>query len=324
MPKIITQEDFVNSVRKIHGGSIDLSDAKYVNDSLKVKCKCNICGNIWSTKPQKLKIGHGCPVCGRKRIWEKRKDKTTTEKIVDRMKNVFNDYDFSNNESILTQKQKIKVSCPKHGEFETTADSILHGHGCRKCQYEKLKDSFSYDKDIFIKNAINAHGDYYDYRNVNYTNTDTLVRIICPKHGEFLQTPYKHVNCGHGCPRCSQSKLEEKISTLLKNNGLEFKQSYRASWLGLQHLDFFIPKLNIAIECQGEQHYKPSSFNGDKSEETLKKNFEVQIERDSRKMTLCKENNVRLIYFTDFKDAVENDVTFKDELKLVEELRKND
>lgn len=57
-------------------------------------------------------------------------------------------------------------------------------------------------KDTFINEAINVHGNRYDYSKVVYVNSTQKVCIICPKHGEFLQTPNSHLH-GHGCPKCS-------------------------------------------------------------------------------------------------------------------------
>lgn len=57
-------------------------------------------------------------------------------------------------------------------------------------------------RDDFIEKAKSVHGIKYDYTKVEYKNCDTKVCIICPEHGEFWQTPYKHLN-GQGCPRCS-------------------------------------------------------------------------------------------------------------------------
>lgn len=47
-----------------------------------------------------------------------------------------------------------------------------------------------------------VHGEKYDYSKVNLTRFDSKVCIICPKHGEFWQTPSKHLQ-GRGCPRCA-------------------------------------------------------------------------------------------------------------------------
>lgn len=60
-------------------------------------------------------------------------------------------------------------------------------------------------------------------------------------------------------------------------------------WLGRQRLDVFIPALNLAMEHQGEQHYRPvSAFGG---EEALKR----ATERDVNKRRLCQENGVHLV-----------------------------
>lgn len=45
----------------------------------------------------------------------------------------------------------------------------------------------------FIKRAKEVHGDKYDYSFVEYVNSSTKVKIICPKHGIFEQTPNKHL-----------------------------------------------------------------------------------------------------------------------------------
>ena len=52
----------------------------------------------------------------------------------------------------------------------------------------------------FIKNAIEIHGDKYDYSKVNYINAQTKVCIICSEHGEFWQTPHNHITNKAGCP----------------------------------------------------------------------------------------------------------------------------
>lgn len=60
-------------------------------------------------------------------------------------------------------------------------------------------------------------------------------------------------------------------------------------WLGRQRLDVFVPDLHLAIEHQGEQHYRAvDAFGG---ESALRRN----LERDALKRRLCKENKVHLI-----------------------------
>ena len=54
-------------------------------------------------------------------------------------------------------------------------------------------------KDEFINEVKIVHNDFYDYSKVNYINNKEKVIIVCPKHGEFLQSPNKHLT-GRGCP----------------------------------------------------------------------------------------------------------------------------
>lgn len=56
----------------------------------------------------------------------------------------------------------------------------------------------------FINKSILKHGEYYDYSFVDYIDAKTPVKIICPKHGEFEQTPDNHSR-GRGCSICGGS-----------------------------------------------------------------------------------------------------------------------
>ena len=58
-------------------------------------------------------------------------------------------------------------------------------------------------------------------------------------------------------------------------------------------LDFYLPDYNVAIECQGEQHFQPvEHFGGEKKLETMRK-------LDIKKYKLCEEHNIKLYYFSD-------------------------
>lgn len=57
----------------------------------------------------------------------------------------------------------------------------------------------------FIRRAREIHRDKYDYSKVEYKTTKIKVCIVCPKHGEFWQTPHQHL-LGSGCPRCKYNR----------------------------------------------------------------------------------------------------------------------
>ena len=84
----------------------------------------------------------------------------------------------------------------------------------------------------FLKRAREIHGGKYDYSKAKYMGSDTKVIIICPEHGEFLQTPHRHLT-GDGCPKCSLKRRADKrklpMETFLKraNEAHHYKYDYK-------------------------------------------------------------------------------------------------
>jgi hypothetical protein len=76
-------------------------------------------------------------------------------------------------------------------------------------------------------------------------------------------------------------------------------QHGRPKWLGKQHLDIYIPRYNIGIEFQGDQHFYPIEYFGGMS------SFIKNQERDKNKKQLCEQNNCHLIYVNPGYDKTE-------------------
>jgi hypothetical protein len=96
----------------------------------------------------------------------------------------------------------------------------------------------------------------------------------------------------------SETELFYRVKQLLPN--CEVIHHGKPLWLGRQHLDIWIPSLDIAIEYQGAQHFKAVDFFG--GEESFKRN----IERDSRKKQLCIDNRIHLVEIR-YDDIVSDD-----------------
>lgn len=54
----------------------------------------------------------------------------------------------------------------------------------------------------FVAEARRVHGNRYDYSKVEYHAVKVKICIVCPEHGEFWQTPEKHLQ-GRACPKCN-------------------------------------------------------------------------------------------------------------------------
>ena len=162
----------------------------------------------------------------------------------------------------INSQTKVCIICPEHGKFYVRPADYLRGYSCPKCSNIKRIKNLSLTQDEVIRRFHKVHDDKYDYSLVEYVNYDTKVKIICPIHGVFKMTPFNHIQ-GQGCPKCQSSHLEEEIKSFLNDNDIEFEQQKTFEWLKLKnhlYLDFYLPKYNKAIECQGIQHFKPIDF----------------------------------------------------------------
>jgi hypothetical protein len=96
-----------------------------------------------------------------------------------------------------------------------------------------------------------------------------------------------------GMPKVGEGWISEtELFYEIKNAFTEFDVIHhgRPEWLGRQHFDIYIPELNIAIEYQGQQHYKPIDYFGGQEA------FEQNKIRDKIKFDKCTEYNCTLIY----------------------------
>lgn len=161
----------------------------------------------------------------------------TTEDFINIAKSIHGDkYDYSK-VKYINQKSKIILICPIHGEFELEARyHILNNNiGCKKCVIELDR---KINKEKFIEKSKNTYNDKYDYSLVDYVNTKTKVKIICPEHGIFKQTPGGHrvsgcLKCGYQkTSKNQQSNTEEfinKAKKIHKNKYNYSKVSYKKS-----------------------------------------------------------------------------------------------
>ena len=288
----LNTEQFIERAKKIHGNKYDYSKTEYINSSTKVCIICPIHGEFWQRPTEHLR-GRGCKKCGDLSVGIKN-SRITTDEFIERAKKVHGDkYDYSKTEYISPRK-KICIIDKEFGEFWMMPYAHLNGQGCPSRRGEKISKANSKSKKKFIEDAIQIHGDKYDYSKVEYKGAFEKVCIICPKHGEFWQRPTEHLS-GCGCPICKSSHLEMEIKNWLDNNNVEYVYQYRNKIFGLQSLDFYLPKYNIAIECQGEQHFRPVKyFGGIKEYNKVKK-------LDKIKKEICDNNNIKLIYYVAIK-----------------------
>ena len=308
MPNKLTTDIFVQCAQEIHRDKYDYSNVNYIRSSIPVSIMCPKHGEFLQTPIHHLK-GAGCPLCANN-------VKNTKEQFIKKAKEIHGDkYDYS--KVIYTgNKNKVTIICPKHGEFYQSPNMHLRGRGCKQCRSEKLSVQFKMNTEQFIQKAKQVHGNKYDYSKVNYTDSQNHVCIICPKHGEFYQKPAVHLSKS-GCPLCKSSHMEIDVNNLLMSLNLQFNVHDRKTLNNGLELDFYIPSLNIAIECQGLQHFQIGGWGHKTIEERIQYLKEIQ-KRDNDKLNICKQNNITLIYYSNLNIVFPYDViTSIDELKQI-------
>jgi len=250
--------------------------------------------------------GQGCKKCGIDKLIESKRI-TTEDYIVSVKKKHNNYYDYSL-VKYVDGREKIKIICPIHGEFEQIAKTHLYGSKCPKCVNDNKKNIFLSNTDDFIKKSNINHNSYYNYDNVRYVDSLTKVKIICPIHGEFEQKPREHIQ-GKGCSKCStfNTKSEKEIVDFIKtelkiNNIIENDRKI----LNGKELDIYLPEHNLAIEFNGI-YYHSNVF--------VNKNYHLN------KTEECEKQGIQLLHIFEDEWIYKSDIVksiIKNKLGLTE------
>ena len=292
MSKKITTQNFISRAQKIHKKKYIYKKTKYIQSIVPVVITCPIHGDFLQTPHHHLE-GHGCKKCSDQRTGNSRA--MSLEGFVSKSNEVHS-YKYSYLKVVYTNaRTNVIITCPIHGDFEQLPCHHLKGHGCPQCSSERNANLKRFTTEQFIEKAVKTHGNKYDYSQVNYINSHTKVYIICPKHGQFQQTPSSHLS-GRGCKLCSESHGEKMIFNIFKEYQINFIPQYdiniddKINKLGRTTIDFYLPDFNMFIEYNGIQHYIPQNYFGGKV-----KFDNYQVPRDTYIRNYCNSSGIKLI-----------------------------
>lgn len=296
-----TNEIFSKKITEAHGNKYDTSETNYVNSRTPIEFVCKTHGKVKMLPLQFLR--YGCLECHRDEIKKnatlkkdsklkeielekERKIKQKHESYIKKFIEKHNDkYDYSKVGTIKNGNTKIRIICPKHGEFLQLVKNHANGCNCPKCASEELKRKFTLGYDEFVKKANLIHGNKYDYSKVEYTNYMTKVCIICPKHGEFWQTPSMHISEHQGCPECGtlssygENEIFNFIHDELKINDVTKRNK---TVIPPKEIDIYIESYKFGIEYDGLRWHS-EKFGKDK-------NYHLA------KTLSCKDKGISLIH----------------------------
>lgn len=132
---------------------------------------------------------------------------------------------------------KVKIVCKQHGVFLQCPNNHLNGCGCKECAIENQK------RKNFTEEAKKIHGDEYCYDLADYKRNKDKVKIICKKHGEFLQCAISHLK-GNGCSKCSKTHKSNTEEFIFKAN---FKHNNKYDYT---LADYKLSNIKVKIICK--------------------------------------------------------------------------
>ena len=168
-------------------------------------------------------------------------------------------FDYSEIDYINT-RIKIKIYCNNCKIYfnQTPSNHLNSKFPCPNCLHKRKLEMHLKSNKEWISYFKNKHGNKYDYSLVNCKRWTDKIKIICPKHGVFLQEANSHMQ-GNGCFKCSIEKSEK--SGLAKNKGIYLfyfvkffknKKSFLKIGATSQSLDNRLGKISRAINMEYE------------------------------------------------------------------------
>jgi len=314
---------------KLNNKPFELLSDTYEGSKKKLKWKClkENCGEEFRASiDQIITNNQGCGVCVGKQIALSNCLATKNPELAKQWHPTLNG-DLTPFDVTVSGSKDIWWQCDKGHEWPATINSRNSGCGCPYCAGQLP----SKDYNLLVNNPELC--EEWDYK-----KNEKRPEEFCPNSGKYAWWVCKECeheweayiysrNSGFGCPECCKSKGEKEIDRILINkNWIKISQEdfdnlidedkYNKNYFipqmkfnglvglgnGLLSYDFYIPKLNLLIEYQGEQHekYIPGFH---ESEEQFKK----QLEHDQRKCIYAWNNNINLleIWYWDFDNIEE-------------------
>lgn len=287
-----TRDFFVERAREVHGDNYDYSKLhEYPMANEESTIVCDVHGSFSQRLVDHILNSHGCPGCveNTKAIVPVMND---AECVYTAMKQqewislcriVHDDkFDYSLvDTSTMSWHVKMKIICPKHGEFEQLLGSHLNGIGCSKCGHERGANVRTRPFQESVEIAKLVHDGQYTYPEVegNVANYERI-EVVCPEHGTFTTTFNQHIDSKVGCPQCSTNQRIQK--EIEKYNRVHHKQRTMSddTYSKIQSIDWLVERndtdrksvleiaaeLNVDVNCihdRFKQHgVRPKRYKG--------------------------------------------------------------
>lgn len=280
----ISVEEIETRVKQ-RGYDLQLQENK--DDDAYLFAHCNKCGYDWAALRKPLCNKGGCPVCCKdiRRIAKIKKNENWCLEV-------FKSWDLQVIGEFNGKSKPIDVRCNVCGkQFRTTFNYQLASRsGCPDCK----RQNYFEEKSISFVQSLSCYNSHIIMIG-KYSGIEKPTSFYCDVCNQFFTTTPHDLSKKWNCPNCTtNSVLETKTKQFIMDCGLNFETHKRFDGLigvngGMLSYDFYLPQLQLLIECQGQQHVKPIEIFGGESQ------FTIQQEHDKRKREYAEKNHYRLI-----------------------------
>jgi len=270
-------------------------------DGRNLVVKCIKHDHVWKTRWDNLQKKIWCSKCAHENRTIKHEE---IEALIE-----------SKNAILLTKNcfsatQKVKVKCLKDDyEWTTTWARINQNYWCPRCSgIEKYTTER-------VREILKEKGGELLDGYINNVKQKISVKCNC---GNVFSSALSHiVNHNLWCQLCDLSNSTQKrLYKIVKEffPKSEIKFNYRGfGWLKTKksssrnmEIDIWIPEIKLAIEYDGEQHFKPVKFAKTMTDEQAEKAFQTTKRHDRKKTKLIIQHPDQVRHFIRFnyKDEI--------------------
>jgi very-short-patch-repair endonuclease len=286
---------------ELNGSETKIINDKFIGQNKEVyTLKCGKCGKVFTKTYgdfmyRKHFYCHECTM--------KVNPKKYTNEYVDKVLNTFGyirleEYK-GNNDNILCinedgYKVKIKFATILRGDKNPYIFSTVFN-----------SENYIYNINNYFKiNNINCKALYYDFSVYKDDDKDKTPTVYCQcQCGEIFHTNINAIRTQnqYRCQKCSNSisMIEYKVKRWLDSKHIEYEQqkTFEGCMGDSRYLkfDYYLPKYNLCIEVDGEQHDVVTTFGGEKCIEDTIERFKKRQRYDKIKDDYCQKHNIKLL-----------------------------
>lgn len=193
-----SNSDFLKELSNSNPNIIALEE--YAGALNPISFKCKIDNHIWKSRPSSILYGHGCPVCGRKRVGDSlRKDR---HQFLNEMKQLNPNIEILG--EYTSNKNKILCRCKvDNNEWYTAPSNLLNGNGCPLCGIKRRAIASKKSNEEFLLEfkELNTNIELLS----EYSDAKTKIYCKCKKCNNKWYSYPNNILKKHGCPMCAKN-----------------------------------------------------------------------------------------------------------------------